>query len=219
MSCRIGIKSGCFTLLTPGHVWSLKRCKKFCDYLIVLTNTDDYIKEKKGCVPLTIGQRATLINALPEVDEVHWFEGPSEEPWIKKFHDEIFHHKFGSKAKLIVFHSTELYLNQNPPGFGIADEIRYIDRNGIDCSVSEIFSKIQAVNFNADFIKSPITGEDTNRRSSVCMGPNGPNIKREVYHISQGKVKKVIYKCGCKAEGVHLSPLCPEHGKPITRRY
>jgi|TARA_B100000959_G_scaffold238377_1_gene258282 D-beta-D-heptose 7-phosphate kinase/D-beta-D-heptose 1-phosphate adenosyltransferase len=44
----IGVTNGCFDLLHKGHIYSLKQCKKHCDKLIVLLNSDKSVKKLKG---------------------------------------------------------------------------------------------------------------------------------------------------------------------------
>ena len=43
----IGITSGCYNLLHPGHVWFLNKCKKMCDQLIVLVARDKITSQKR----------------------------------------------------------------------------------------------------------------------------------------------------------------------------
>ena len=138
---KIGIKSGTFFLLHYGHLWCLEQCKKQCDYLIVLLNDDDYVKQKKGVVPISTEHRMKLIKALSPVNEVGSFHGPNEHDWILKFKQERMYKEFEDKPKLIVFHSEEVKSNIFTPGLGVADEIIYIPR--ISGSTSEIIKNIR----------------------------------------------------------------------------
>jgi D-beta-D-heptose 7-phosphate kinase/D-beta-D-heptose 1-phosphate adenosyltransferase len=45
---KIGLTNGCFDLFHPGHAYLLNKCKKYCDKLIVLLNSDSSIKLIKG---------------------------------------------------------------------------------------------------------------------------------------------------------------------------
>jgi len=45
---KIGVANGCFDLYHEGHKYFLSQCKKYCDKLIVLLNTDSSIKINKG---------------------------------------------------------------------------------------------------------------------------------------------------------------------------
>jgi len=200
MGCRIGIKSGVFGIVHCGHIWAIRQAKRYCDYLIILTNTDEYVKNKKGCVPLKVEQRMAILSALPEVDEVHCFDGPSEEPWIERFAIDTMWDKFGQDAKLIIFHSSELSKQENLPGADFADSIVFIDRNGIDCSVSKIFETILSTT------TLPKTTMD------ISQYENNNVYRLPSFQITKSKI---VYQCGCTAEGTGLYLVCPQHGKPI----
>ena len=45
---KIGVANGCFDLYHKGHKYFLSECKKYCDKLIVLLNTDSSVKVNKG---------------------------------------------------------------------------------------------------------------------------------------------------------------------------
>ncbi len=45
---KIGLTNGCFDLYHQGHKYLLNQCKKYCDKLVVLLNTDSSIKINKG---------------------------------------------------------------------------------------------------------------------------------------------------------------------------
>ena len=45
---KVGITNGCFDLLHKGHIFSLKQCKKYCDKLVVLLNSDKSVRKLKG---------------------------------------------------------------------------------------------------------------------------------------------------------------------------
>lgn len=135
----IGIKSGTFTLLHPGHVWMLKICKAHCDHLIVLTNSDDYLMRKKGVVPINLQGRIRLLESIKYVDQVSWFEGDTEDKWIRDFKNNLPDSQ--PRPKIIVFHSLELYGKPNIPAQDCADEIIYIPR--IDGSTTRMFKIIK----------------------------------------------------------------------------
>ena len=44
----IGITNGCFDLYHEGHKHLLSQCKKYCDKLVVLLNSDNSVKINKG---------------------------------------------------------------------------------------------------------------------------------------------------------------------------
>lgn len=141
---EIGICAGCFTLLTPNHVRYLEEARSRCDYLIVLTNFDDYIKSKKGVVPLSCEDRVAILSALRCVSEVAAFEGDNEAEWIRRFKN-VRIDEFAPNAKITLFHDQDAILGRSPVdvvGFGIADCIKMISRKP-GTSVSDIFKRIR----------------------------------------------------------------------------
>lgn len=136
----IGIKSGTFTVLHPGHIWMFDYCKQYCDYLIVLTNSDDYIKRKKGVVPIDLQGRMGILKSLRQVDQVGTFTEDTEDNWIRLFKPEM--QDMWPRSKLIVFHSIEIYGKTHIPAADVADQIIYIPR--IAGSTTEIFETIRS---------------------------------------------------------------------------
>ena len=67
MTKTIGITSGCFNLLHPGHVWFLNQCKKLCNELIVLVARDKITSQKRVPV-MNEEQRHYMIKNLECVD-------------------------------------------------------------------------------------------------------------------------------------------------------
>jgi len=138
---RIGIKSGCFSLLHAGHIFALRYAASRVDYLIVLTNDDKYVLKKKGSVPIPLKDRMSILAAIKYVNEVHWFPQSTEELWIGNFKSCRLYADFGQDAKLVVFHTIELANSDSVPAQSLADEIIFIPR--IDSSVSDIFATIK----------------------------------------------------------------------------
>ena len=139
----VGIKSGCFTILTAGHVFALTEAKKKCDRLVVIVNDDDYINRKKGSVPIPQKERVAILQALDCVDEAIGYSDDNEHEWVKLYKEEIMP-KYGDSAELIVFHD-EIMLSRDPadvPGVGVADKIIILTRNEKLTSVSEAFAAI-----------------------------------------------------------------------------
>jgi FAD synthetase len=69
---RIVIAGGCFDILHIGHVRFLSEAKKMGDYLVVLLESDEKVKELKGkSRPIfTQKERAEMLSALQSVDLV-----------------------------------------------------------------------------------------------------------------------------------------------------
>jgi bifunctional ADP-heptose synthase (sugar kinase/adenylyltransferase) len=112
-----------------------------CDYLILLTNSDQYIERKKGVVPISLLNRKKLLKSIYLVDEVHSFVEETEDNWVKWFHDQVMPLKF-PKCKLVVCHSWETKKKKHIPGKDHADEIVYIP-HAIRTSTTDIFERIR----------------------------------------------------------------------------
>lgn len=126
-----------------GHVWCIQECARQCDYLIVLTNTDDYIALKKGSVPIELEDRLYILSNIKGVNEVDVFPEGTENAWINRFHRDRLEQEWGAMAELVVFHSDELKGDVWVPGQKCADEIVFIDKVNRQESVSKIYDKIQ----------------------------------------------------------------------------
>jgi len=135
----VGVKAGMFTLLTEGHVYAFEYAKNRCDYLIVLTVTDDRVQKKKGCVPLPLKSRMRILSSLRCVDEVDSYTQMTEECWVRDFKEKRLYQEFDEDARLVVFHDPEVA--NNPACREVADELHFIER--IPSSVTDIFSMIR----------------------------------------------------------------------------
>ena len=73
---KVGFTNGCFDLLHPGHLSSLRQAKAHCDFLIVAINGDASVKRLKGPSRPVQNQeaRADVLSALDMVDMVVVFE-------------------------------------------------------------------------------------------------------------------------------------------------
>ena len=137
---RIGIKSGTFRILTPGHIWALNYCAARCDYLIVLTNSDEYLLRKKGSCPIKLLDRLTILSSLKMIDEIGWFPEDTEDSWIELFKYSEFT-QFPDPKKLIVFHSIETQNKEYIPAKHLADEIIYVPR--VEGSTTKIIEDLK----------------------------------------------------------------------------
>lgn len=68
----IGLTNGCFDLLHPGHLSTLKQAKAACDYLVVAINSDASVKRLKGSSRPVQDEstRSLILSALSMVDAV-----------------------------------------------------------------------------------------------------------------------------------------------------
>ena len=69
---KVVLVGGCFDVLHPGHIIFLEKAKKQGDFLIVLLESDEKIKELKGkSRPVhTQKERAAILRSLKSVDQV-----------------------------------------------------------------------------------------------------------------------------------------------------
>lgn len=69
---KVVLVGGCFDLLHYGHISFLKRAKKLGDWLVVLLESDESVKRKKGDArPIhNQEQRKEMLESLSVVDEV-----------------------------------------------------------------------------------------------------------------------------------------------------
>ena len=145
---KIGFFAGCFTILTAGHVDAFRRAKDQCDELWVLTNQDEYVKNKKGCVPVPVMEKMQILRSVKYVDEVLAYKEMTEEDVVIQLIDDNLT-VYGSDTKFVIFHSQEMkqkHVNgERVPCEGIVDEIIYLE-NAPTKSVSDIFETIRAAN-------------------------------------------------------------------------
>ena len=70
---KIAVVSGGFDPLHTGHINLLESASAYGDKLIVLVNSDDWLKRKKGIAFMPSIERAAIIENLRVVDEVIFF--------------------------------------------------------------------------------------------------------------------------------------------------
>lgn len=71
----LGITSGCFDILHPMHILFLEKCRRRCDKLIVLVDSDRLIMQTKGSSPVfNEHDRVLLLKALKVVDDAIVFD-------------------------------------------------------------------------------------------------------------------------------------------------
>ncbi|MBA4056629.1 MAG: D-glycero-beta-D-manno-heptose 1-phosphate adenylyltransferase, partial [Marivirga sp.] len=87
----IGFTNGCFDLLHPGHVATLKFCKQKCDRLIVGLNSDQSVRRLKGSTRPVNGQshRALVLSEFSSVDAVIIFEDDTPESLIQMIRPDL----------------------------------------------------------------------------------------------------------------------------------
>ena len=78
---KIVIVSGFFNPLHGGHLDMIEAAKKMGDHLVVIVNNDEQQIEKKGKIILDEQNRARLLRALRDVDEVIIGIDPAGNHW------------------------------------------------------------------------------------------------------------------------------------------
>ncbi|MFZ1704369.1 MAG: adenylyltransferase/cytidyltransferase family protein [Saprospiraceae bacterium] len=75
---KLGITSGCFDILHPMHILFLEKCRRRCDRLIVLVDSDRLIEQTKFSNPVFNEQdRILLLKSLKVVDDAIVFDNMS----------------------------------------------------------------------------------------------------------------------------------------------
>lgn len=82
---RVVFTNGCFDILHPGHISTLKEAKKHGDILVVGLNADESIRRLKGPLrPINnLGYRATMMSAIGLVDFVVSFDQDTPQALIE----------------------------------------------------------------------------------------------------------------------------------------
>lgn len=85
------VTNGCFDLLHAGHVDNLTRARALGQFLIVLVNSDESVRELKGPTrPITpLQQRLAMLRALRCVDLAIPFDGPTPEQQIRDLRPDV----------------------------------------------------------------------------------------------------------------------------------
>jgi rfaE bifunctional protein nucleotidyltransferase chain/domain len=93
--------SGGFDPLHIGHVRLFQEAKKLGDRLVVILNSDEWLKRKKGFVFMNLKHRMEMVMAIKGVDEVMvWDDGtPTVSGALKKLKPDIFA-KGGDRSSL-----------------------------------------------------------------------------------------------------------------------
>lgn len=88
---RIVLTNGCFDILHPGHIHTLKEAKKCGDILVVALNTDQSVQRLKGPTrPINdLQHRAIVISAIGFVDFVVSFDQDTPQALIEYLRPDI----------------------------------------------------------------------------------------------------------------------------------
>lgn len=88
---RIVLTNGCFDLLHPGHVESLRRAREFGDCLVVAINSDESVRRLKGAGRpiLPLEDRLELLRALRDVDLVVAFDADTPLEVVQRLQPDV----------------------------------------------------------------------------------------------------------------------------------
>ena len=88
---KVGFTNGCFDLLHPGHLSTLRQAKEACDFLIVGVNSDISVQMLKGPTRPVQKEdaRVAILSALEMVDMVVVFEEESVLETIKAIKPDV----------------------------------------------------------------------------------------------------------------------------------
>jgi D-beta-D-heptose 7-phosphate kinase/D-beta-D-heptose 1-phosphate adenosyltransferase len=88
---RVGFTNGCFDLLHPGHLSSLRQAKAACDFLIVGLNSDQSVRKLKGPTRPVQDEtaRAAVLSALEMVDGVVIFDADTPIDLIRAIRPDV----------------------------------------------------------------------------------------------------------------------------------
>lgn len=87
----IGFTNGCFDLLHPGHLATLRQAKAACDYLVVAINSDASVRKLKGPTrPVQSEQtRGDILASLEMVDCVLVFDTDTPMPLLEALRPDV----------------------------------------------------------------------------------------------------------------------------------
>lgn len=126
----IGITSGCFDLIHPLHIQYLNKCKRECDYLLVLLDSDQLICKHKPPPLFNEDDRKYIIEHLNMVDDVMIFNDLQEfiiiiEDVAKQHPVRVFKHAGNIYGQPTVkIKSTELVIISDVQRFSSSTEIK-----------------------------------------------------------------------------------------------
>jgi D-beta-D-heptose 7-phosphate kinase/D-beta-D-heptose 1-phosphate adenosyltransferase len=88
---KVGFTNGCFDLLHPGHVATLRQAKAACDYLVVAINSDASVKRLKGPTrPIQDeAARSSILSAMEMVDAVVVFDEDTPIELLKAIRPDV----------------------------------------------------------------------------------------------------------------------------------
>lgn len=88
---KVGFTNGCFDILHPGHLASLRHARSVCDRLVVGLNSDTSVTRLKGeGRPVNpAAHRAAMLAALESVDRVVVFEDDTPEALIRAIAPDV----------------------------------------------------------------------------------------------------------------------------------
>ena len=216
---RIIWTNGCFDLLHPGHMHSLKKAKEQGDILIIGLDSDDSIKKLKGPSRPIIPERHRILSleALEFVDHVIVFNFGEAKDILQTIKPHVYV-KSGNytidtinqpERRVIESYGGEIYLPEGLHGFSTTDIIKRMKSDSIDMEsnlferddvefrpLSERISKTGLeIMINPDEIPTPSVNQDAIKSIAI-------EIKK-----ARDKNKSIVIGFGAHLVKNGLSPI------------
>lgn len=74
----VGITTGCFDILHPTHLIYLKKCRRECNYLLVMIDSDRLVTQNKRVPTMNEEDRLYMVKNLKPVSDAEIFDSLEE---------------------------------------------------------------------------------------------------------------------------------------------
>lgn len=146
---RVGIVSGSFDLIHPGHVYLIKKAKDLVDRLVVLAMTSDSIrqqaKNRNGDRPIySESDRVEVLASLKSVDHILLFDDLDCLSLLKKFCPDIYFKNVHDQARAVVIREANVVNNSGGQTVYLEDVPGKSSSTAIVACIRSQFSEINA---------------------------------------------------------------------------
>ncbi len=116
---RIGIIAGGFDPVHNGHVRMINDAAQYCDFLIIILHTDEFLKRTKGFCFMDFSARKEIVESIRYIDRV--VEAEDDDDTVSKSLRSLFEEY---KENLRVFmNGANIYSISNAPEFDTCKEL------------------------------------------------------------------------------------------------